>query len=87
VQEDVLNEDAFVKPRMIDLADDDYELDIGRARALLDWSPRRSLSATLPAMIEALKADPAGWYKANKLNPAVVAFQLGHVDGGWDPFF
>ena len=73
VQEDVLDEDAFVKPWMIDLADDHYELDIGRARALLDWSPRRSLTATLPGMIEALKADPSDWYKANKLNPAVVA--------------
>ena len=46
VQEDVLDEDAFVKPWMIDLADDHYELDIGRARALLNWSPRHSLTAT-----------------------------------------
>ena len=31
MQEDVLDQDAFVKPWMIDLADDHYELDIGRA--------------------------------------------------------
>ena len=73
VQEDVLDEDSFVKPWMVAIADDHYELDIGRARELLDWSPQRSLTATLPIMIEALKSDPAGWYKDNKLNPALVA--------------
>lgn len=40
---------------------------------MVGWAPKRSLRATLPKMIEALKSDPVGWYKANKLNPATVA--------------
>ena len=62
-------EEPFIKPFMIDLADDHYELDISRARSLLGWEPKHSLRETLPRMVEALKADPLGWYKANKLKP------------------
>jgi uncharacterized membrane protein len=57
----------FIKPWMIDLANDHYALDIGRARKLLGWEPRHTLRETLPKMIAALKADPPGWYKENKL--------------------
>ncbi len=57
----------FIKPWMIDLANDHYALDISRARKLLGWEPRHSLRETLPKMIQALKADPPGWYKENKL--------------------
>lgn len=57
----------FIKPWMIDLADDHYVLDISRARELLGWEPRHSLRETLPKMITALKADSPGWYKENKL--------------------
>jgi nucleoside-diphosphate-sugar epimerase len=64
-------EEPFIKPWMIDLADDHYALDISRARALLNWQPMRTLRATLPRMVEALKADPAGWYRTNKLEPLV----------------
>ena len=32
----------FIKPWMIDLADDHYALDISRARTLLGWEPRHS---------------------------------------------
>jgi len=60
-------EEPFIKPWMIDLADEHYELDISRARTLLDWEPQRSLQATLPTMVQHLKADPAGWYQQNKL--------------------
>jgi nucleoside-diphosphate-sugar epimerase/uncharacterized membrane protein len=73
VQEEVLAHDPFIRPWMVEIADDHYELDIGRARTLLGWSPRHSLLGTLPAMIGALKADPTDWYADNKLNPAVVA--------------
>lgn len=72
VEDNVLDEDAFIRPWMVDVADDHYALDIGRARTLLGWQPRRSLRGTLPRVIAALKADPAGWYGANKLNPAKV---------------
>lgn len=58
---------SFIKPWMIDLADDNYTLDITRAKKLLGWSPKRSLEMTLPKMISDLKANPAAWYKENGL--------------------
>jgi nucleoside-diphosphate-sugar epimerase len=60
-------EEPFIKPWMIDLADDHYALDISRARALLGWSPRRSLRQALPRMVTALKSDPEAFYRLNKL--------------------
>jgi nucleoside-diphosphate-sugar epimerase len=60
-------EDPFIKPWMIDLADDHYALDVSRARTLLGWAPRRSLRDALPAMVASLKADPEGFYRRNKL--------------------
>jgi len=59
--------DGFIKPWMIDRANDHYALNIGRARALLGWEPRRSLRDTLPTMVAALKADPVGFYRENDL--------------------
>jgi len=60
-------EEPFIKPWMIDLADDHYELDTSRAQRLFGWRARRSLRETLPRMVEALKDDPAAFYKANRL--------------------
>lgn len=73
-------DDPFIKPWMIDLADDHYALDITCARTLLNWEPRRTLRQTLPKMIDALKADPAGWYRQNKLEdaPAKVPATAAH---------
>lgn len=59
----------FVKPFMVELADDHYELDISRAQALLDWSPRHTLREELPAIVATLKADPLAWYQANHVTP------------------
>ena len=73
VQQDLLGEDSFIRPWMIDIADDHYAIDITRARRLLGWKPEHSLRETLPRMIAALKADPVGWYQANKLNAAKAA--------------
>jgi nucleoside-diphosphate-sugar epimerase len=64
-----VGEEPFIKPWMIDIADDHYELDITRARTVLGWEPQHSLISTLPSMVAALRADPVGWYKENKLNP------------------
>jgi nucleoside-diphosphate-sugar epimerase len=75
-------EEPFIKPWMIDLADDHYALDITRARQLLDWSPRHSLRETLPKMATALKADPEGFYRINKLEgtpPHQEASMAGRV--------
>ena len=59
--------DPFIKPWMIDRADDHYELDISRAEKLLGWTPKHNLPDTLPEMIKNLKADPEKWYEENKL--------------------
>lgn len=74
LQDEVLGDDSFVQPWMIDESDSHYIVDITRARTLLDWTPKHSLRETLPRIVEALKSDPVGWYKANKLNPAIVAW-------------
>ena len=70
---DVLGEEPFIRPWMVEIADDHYALDITRARQLLGWEPRHSLRDTIPKMIRALKRDPVGWYRANKLNVALAA--------------
>lgn len=57
----------FVKPWMIDRADDHYELDISRARTLLEWVPQHRLGESLPKVVAALKADPWAWYRENGL--------------------
>ncbi len=58
---------AFIKPWMIDLADDHFEMDSSKAKKLLGWQPKHSLRETLPKMIKKLKDDPKAFYKVNKL--------------------
>ena len=62
--------DPFIKPWMIDIADDHYALDISRARALLGWEPRHSLRETLPKILTELKSNPIAWYRENDLGAA-----------------
>ncbi len=57
--------DAFIKPFMVDMADDHYALDISRAKKLLGWQPTHALATTLPKIIESLKSDPEAWYRLN----------------------
>lgn len=64
-----LNRPPFIKPWMIDLATDNFELDIARTSKILGWEPRRTLRDTLPKMIPALKADPLAWYRQNEIKP------------------
>jgi nucleoside-diphosphate-sugar epimerase len=73
VETDVLGEEPFIRPWMVDIANDHYAIDITRAHKLLDWKPQHSLRTTLPKIIDALKANPAAWDRANKLNFAKVA--------------
>ncbi|MBS3904729.1 MAG: NAD(P)-dependent oxidoreductase [Simkania sp.] len=61
---------SFIKPWMIDIADDNYTLDISLAKRILGWEPKRNLENTLPLMIEELKKNPAYWYKNNGLKPS-----------------
>lgn len=62
-------EEPFIRPFMVEMADDNYELDTSRARELLGWRARHSIDKTLPGIIANLKADPLGWYRANGLTP------------------
>jgi nucleoside-diphosphate-sugar epimerase len=61
------DEPEFIKPWMIDLADDHYEPDITKARTKLGWNPKHRLRTTLPAIVDSLKADPVGFYEDNYL--------------------
>lgn len=60
-------ESNFIKPWMIDLADDHYELDISRARSLLGWQPKHFIGDVLPKMVDFLKTNPIEFYNTNDL--------------------
>jgi nucleoside-diphosphate-sugar epimerase len=62
-----LNGKPYIKPWMIELADDHFELDITRAKTALGWTPTRSLRTSLPKITAALLADPWAWYRENEL--------------------
>lgn len=74
-----LNRPPFIKPWMIDLAADNFELDITRAHTVLGWQPKHSLRDTLPTMIPALKADPLAWYRENEIKPPLWLTELAPV--------
>ncbi len=60
-------EKPFIRPFMMDMADDHYALDISRAKDRLGWRPRHDIRKALPKIVAALKADPAAWYDANAI--------------------
>lgn len=60
---------VFIKPWMVDLADDNYEISMEKARKLLGWAPKRQLRRTLPAIIEDFRSQKAAWYKRHKIPP------------------
>jgi nucleoside-diphosphate-sugar epimerase len=62
-------QETFIKPWMVDLADAHYPVEIRRAQEGLGWYPRRRLRETLDEMVSRLKADPEGFYRTNKLEP------------------
>ena len=76
-------EKPFVKPFMVAMADDHYELDTSRARELLGWEPRHRIKDTLPKIIAALKDDPKAWYEKNGLKPPAAVTDA--VEAGADP--
>lgn len=61
--------EEFIKPWMVEHAEDHYALDIRRAREIVGWAPRHQLREALPEIVGALKHDPTRWYRANKLGP------------------
>jgi nucleoside-diphosphate-sugar epimerase len=60
-------EETFIKPWMVDLADDHYPVAIGHAVEKLGWEPKHRLRETLPEMVRRLKQDPQKWYELNGL--------------------
>ena len=60
-------EETFIKPWMIDLADAHYPVQIDLARQRLGWEPEHRLRDTLDEMVRRLRRDPHGWYERNGL--------------------
>ena len=58
---------GFIKPWMIDRADDHFELDITRAKKLIGWAPKYRVDKVIPKWVEELNRDPVMWYDENKL--------------------
>src|SRR5690625_7765476 len=51
VPDDLKSEKPFIRPFMIDLASDHYELDIRRAKDQLGWQPKHNLFDDLEALV------------------------------------
>ena len=62
-------QEVFIKPWMIDLADDHYPVAIDHAKTRLGWEPKHRLRDTLPVMIQRFKRNPEQWYKRHELPP------------------
>lgn len=61
------DEGVFIRPWMIDLADQNYPVNLHRSRERLGWEPQHRLRQTLPEMVRNLQSDPRHWYQQNKL--------------------
>ncbi len=61
----------FIKPWMVKLADDHYELDTNMAKTYLGWEPKNKLIDTLPKIISFLKTYPVIFYRENKITPPI----------------
>ncbi len=61
------DESVFIKPWMVDVADDNYPVIIAHARRALGWNPRHRLRDVLPAIITNLRNDPKEFYLRNEL--------------------
>jgi UDP-glucose 4-epimerase len=74
---------AFIKPWMVDLADDNYEFSMEHAKKVLGFKPKHRLRDTLPIMIANMKKDPLGWYKQHQIPaPCKVKKMSGKCCGG-----
>lgn len=69
VKDKLASEDdaPFIKPWMIDLADQNYPISVQHAREQLGWEPQHTLRDTLPDMIGRLHFDPKAWFEKNGL--------------------
>ncbi|MDN3505727.1 MAG: NAD(P)-dependent oxidoreductase [Simkaniaceae bacterium] len=58
---------SFIQPWMIDLADDHYDLDIGKSKEVLGWEPAFNLKNCLPKFVSALKENPQKWIEKHEI--------------------
>ncbi|QDU75726.1 short chain dehydrogenase [Bremerella volcania] len=70
-------DEPFIKPWMVDLADQNYPIDATEARHVLGWTPNHSLRGTLPEMLSKLKENPAQFYEINGLGSREPSEQRG----------
>jgi nucleoside-diphosphate-sugar epimerase len=73
---ELTGDDDFIQPWMIDLADQDYRIDIAKARRLLSWEPQRRLRDTLPRIAANLLENSAEWSLRNGL-PELIGAKAG----------
>ncbi|MBW4331009.1 NAD(P)-dependent oxidoreductase [Stakelama sp. CBK3Z-3] len=85
VPEPIDRGEPFIKPFMTRLASDHYQLDISRAHTLLKWEPQHRLADVLPAMVAAMKDDPAAWYAANGITPPASLAHSNRVEADAGP--
>lgn len=70
--------ETFIRPWMIDIADNNWTLDISRAKKYLGWEPKHDVEKMIPKMIEDLKKDPIKWYQINNLKvPSWLSKKFG----------
>jgi len=79
-------EKPFIKPYMIAMSDAHYALDTTRAEQWLGWRARHRLKHSLPAIVEALKRDPLGWYRAHGMTPPPALREGASQDGDAEAF-
>lgn len=70
-------EKPFIRPFMVEMADDHYELDISRAGTLLDWEPRHSIRSTLPKLVDAPEGGPVRLVRGKRPDPTALAARRG----------
>ncbi len=57
----------FIRPWMIPLADENYELNISKAKKTFKWEPTHKLEDSLFLMCKDLQKNPISWYRKNNL--------------------
>jgi nucleoside-diphosphate-sugar epimerase len=70
VKDQLAGEDGeeFIKPWMIDLADQNYPVSMEKAREKLGWEPKRRLRNTLSTIVGSLLSNPQKWYEENGIS-------------------
>jgi nucleoside-diphosphate-sugar epimerase len=72
LKDKVTEEDEFIQPWMVDLADAHFPIDISKAKEKLNWTPSVSLRYKIPTMIDHLLNDPKKWYRVNDKEPESI---------------